>query len=141
MNFKIYQNQLGVTVFDDYLDYIDTLNNIIDSKIYNFFSDWERYSLQDEKTLHDAKIALFEIKNNHLFIELNLKFGSMIRLIYSNPKFIISSDDLKFLLGADLLVHELYYIEKENRYIHALCFDGDHDLLIEFDYFDFIENN
>lgn len=34
MNFKIYQNQLGVTVFDDY---IDTLNNIIDSKIYNFF--------------------------------------------------------------------------------------------------------
>lgn len=48
---------------------------------------------------------------------------------------------MKFLLGADLLVHELYYIEKENRYIHALCFDGDHDLLIEFDYFDFIENN
>lgn len=139
MDFKIYKNQLGVTVFDDYFDYIEKLSNVIDAKMYQFFSDWERYSLRDEKTLHDAKINLFEIKNNQLFIELNLKFDSAIQLIYSNPKLILSNDDLKFLLGADLLVHELCYMEKENRYIHALCFDDNHNLFIEFDSFDFIE--
>lgn len=139
MNFKIYQNQLGITVFDDYFDYIDKLINIIDSKTYDFFSDWDRYSLRSNKTLHDARISLFEINNNNLLIELSLKYGSVVQLIYENPQFVISSDYLKFLLGTDLLVHELCYLEEQNRYIHALCFDNNHNLLIEFNKFDFID--
>lgn len=135
MNFKIYQNELGITVFDDYFDYIDTLNNVIDPKMYAFFSDWDRYSLSHPKTLHDAKIHSIEMKNDDLWIELSLKLGSTLQLIYSKPQFIITNN----CIGNDLLVHELSYLEEQNRYIHALCFDGNQNLLIYFNQFDFIE--
>lgn len=85
MNFKIYQNDLGVTVFDDYFSYIEQLYNIIPLETYDFFSDWDRYSLRSEKTLHDSRIHSFKMEANSLFIELSLKFGSQLQLIYSDP--------------------------------------------------------
>ena len=139
MNFKIYQNDLGVTVFDDYFSYIEQLHNVIPLETYDFFSDWDRYSLRSEKTLHDSRIHSFKMEANSLFIELNLKFGSQLQLIYSDPNVQFPLNLIKNLWNNDLLVHELCYLATPNRYIHALCFDNNQNLLINFKSFSFIE--
>ncbi len=139
MNFKIYQNDLGITVFDDYFSYIEQLYYIIPLETYDFFSDWDRYSLRSEKTLHDSRIHSFKMEANCLFIELNLKFGSQLQLIYSDPNVQFPLNLIKNLWSNDLLVHELCYLAIPNRYIHALCFDNNQNLLINFKSFSFIE--
>ena len=136
MELFIYQDELGITYFDNYFDYLEKIKNLIDKPIYDFFSDWDRYSLRSDKTLHDSRLKSLFFDGNTLSILLNLKFDDQLLLVYENVKFEFSSP---FFFELDLLVHELHWLEYEQIYEHILCFDKDNDLMVRFEKFSYIE--
>lgn len=133
----IYQNELNVTCFDNYFDYLESIKGLIDKPVYDFFSDWDRYALSSVKTLHDAKLEMISFSGNKLSILFKLKSGCRLELIYEDVEFKLLKD---FPLNLDLLVHELHWLENRRIYEHMLCFDKHNNLTIWFKKFYFIES-
>jgi len=138
----------GVTVFDEYFEYLESIKNSLPAHVYEFASDYGHYNLTDHSSLHDAWLNSLNIiepssgeRNENRRIEIIANFlgpfhDREIVLRYLNVQSFNlqtpseSESSRKSQLGhGDLLIHEVRF---ENQLIvHELNFLRGSTFIIE----------
>lgn len=148
-NFKfIYEDELGITHFDKYFNYIKNSRQHMPENLWRFASDTSRYELNGRLTLHDSRLESLAISNTYnaddnivavdcVSINLLLASSGKIELSYSG---VLSVRYHKPLgewedKAADLLTHE-FTIVRAGVYRHLIEFDHGVEFEIFFRNFD-----
>ncbi|MEG1725537.1 MAG: hypothetical protein RR313_09100 [Anaerovoracaceae bacterium] len=131
-------DQEYITYYDKYFEYIEEVKYKFPKKLYDFATDHNRYLLNTQGTLHDAKINRINIDicSNNKYLELFLLTkwrDSEIYIKYYNLRnfdskiFSTEYPNAKF----DLLTHEITCLEM-NVYQHLIKFEHGLWLMVQF---------
>lgn len=129
--------------FSDYFEYIKEVANEMPPSLRVFASAIESYSLNGNKTLHDARILSLVVSKKYganfssgkTSIEISLidqLFEGKITLKYGDvSSFFFNESGLLENSHADVLLHE-FTIVRPGVYKHQIVLDHGGELLIEF---------
>lgn len=152
----IHTDDLGITTFDEYFDYLAQIKTKTNKKIHDFFSNVAIYTLHGDQTFHDAWIigmhqALQEdllinhgIQSQNLHLKLlNATWNTHFLLNYTDAQIQASPNHLPHtdLFGLDILYHELTLQENEQKYRHTFYFPDDKWLAIAFNDFAYAQES
>lgn len=73
----IYTDEMGVTHFDAYFNYLSSVKDRFPRPLYEFAGDKTRYSLSDAKTMHDSWIEKLSVEEGVEKDGLNRRFVSI----------------------------------------------------------------
>ncbi len=142
----------GEIKFDDYFEYIDSIQKELPINVYKFASNWDMYSLESRSSLHDSwllNISIEELRDNpkKRFDSCNISVTLLgafhdrkICLKYLNvSKYLLNSDlSSDSTQEKDLTVHE-FRLNKNNQIEHEIQFSNDSSLEITFADMDYEE--
>jgi hypothetical protein len=144
----IYENEQGITCFERYFDYLNSIRVEMPTRLMAFATDSRRYVLNGEGTLHDAWLKSMSVVNEYpegmaplSVVQLRLLLASHqteIVLDYSGVVAVSCSlePDRWPNQPVDLLVHEFSKLEK-GVFRHFIKFDRGVWVDLEFTGFDF----
>lgn len=147
----IYENELGITFFDRYFEYMQSIERRMPASLKNFALDAGRYELNGLRTLHDAWLTAFSIGKEYDSLEQLVQTSVQIDLQLAASQ---KSLGLKYLdvtaiqtqltpdqwpaRPVDLLVHE-FSIDEAGQFRHFLKFDRGVYVVISFRFLEVIE--
>jgi len=149
----IFEDSNGITTYDKYFEYIESVKNELSEEMYKLFSDVDRYNLTSVKSLHDSwlrTIQVNDILNNEDEVEkietsisielLGPYHDRVFSLQYSGVKSYVFNKPARNIpiYHYDLLCHELRLNDKSSLE-HMILFDNEISFLIEFSNFSFDE--
>ncbi len=142
----------GEIKFDDYFEYIESIQKKLPINVYKFASNWDIYSLESRSSLHDSwllNISIEELRDNpkKRFDSCNISvilLGAFhdrkICLKYLNvSKYLLNSDlSSDSAQEKDLTVHE-FRLNQNNQIEHEIQFSNGSSLEITFADMDYEE--
>jgi len=145
-------DQEGVIKFDEYFKYIESISSLLSVDIYEYAKNYEHYNLTSHASLHDSWLEHFEIKENssgenneirNTKIELCFLGAFHDRYLYIEyanvTAYSVTAKGVSSGHG-DLNVHEFGISDNGIPY-HELCFVDGSVFYIEFDKFNYREQN
>src|SRR6218665_519647 len=141
----IYENELGITCFDRYFEYLKSIEADMPDPLKKFAMDPGRYELNGPRTLHDAWLCALRVDKEHdvsqqlvktsVPLELQLAVGQMpLCLRYLDGSAIQTQliPDRWPARPVDLLFHEISRVD-QCRFRHIFIFDRGVKIDISFD--------
>ncbi|MBP1152169.1 MULTISPECIES: hypothetical protein [Methylocaldum] len=146
----IYENEQGITCFDQYFDYLNCIKAEMPARLVAFATDRRRYQINGESTLHDAWLKSMSVSKQYAegaavisVVQVCLLLATHRTEVILNYSGVVAvscsfEPDRWPSQPVDLLVHEFSKVEK-GMFRHFMQFDRSVWLEVKFTEFSFQE--